>query len=280
MPASLSITIIDSNIFKGCTGLTSVTISNGVTTIKNDAFNGCSSLTSITIPSKVDYIDMTAFAGCTSLTDVTCEAVIVPETSSDAFQDCHIENVTLHVPAAAFDEYKQAEPWKDFGKIVRMVKCAKPTISYANDEITFGCETEGISFSSEITDDDVKKHSDGKISLTKTYIITVYATKDGFENSDVATATLTWIDVVPGAGDITTQVAEVKAYPVLITSNGGLLTLTGVPVGTPITVYNLSGQNVGSATATAGTTQVITTLSSGAVAIVKIGEKSVKVMVK
>ena len=163
---------------------------------------------------------------------------------------------------------------------VELPKCAIPTISYGNDEISFDCETEGAEFIYEIADTDIGLGNAVKVALTKTYTITVYAKKEAYENSDVATATLTWIDVVPGAGDITTQVAEVKAYPVLITSNGGLLTLTGVPVGTPITVYNLSGQNVGSATATAGTTQVITTLSSGAVAIVKIGSKSVKVMVK
>ena len=71
-----------------------------------------------------------------------------------------------------------------------------------------------------------------------------------------------------------------RANPVLITSNGGMLTLTGVPAGTNISVYNLSGQKVGSATATAGTTQVSTTLGNGEVAIVKIGTKSVKVVVR
>lgn len=34
--------------FKGCTGLTSVTIGNGVTSIRSDAFFECTGLTSIT----------------------------------------------------------------------------------------------------------------------------------------------------------------------------------------------------------------------------------------
>ena len=159
-------------------------------------------------------------------------------------------------------------------------KCATPTISYDNGELVFDSETEGVEFVSEITDADIKKSFDSHIPLTKTYNITVYATKAGYEDSDVATATLCWIDAEPGPGDITTQVAEVRANPVLITSNGGILSLTGVPAGTNISVYNLSGQMVGSATATAGATQISTTLGNGEVAIVKIGSRSVKVMVK
>ena len=73
---------------------------------------------------------------------------------------------------------------------------------------------------------------------------------------------------------------EVSTIPVLITSKGDVLTLTGVPAGTYISVYNLSGQRVESATATAGATQISTTLGNDEVAIVNIGSKSVKVMVK
>ena len=66
-------------------------------------------------------------------------------------------------------------------------KCATPTISYNNGKLAFSCATDGVEFVSEITSDDIKKHYGNEISLTKTYKVSVYATKEGYENSDVAT---------------------------------------------------------------------------------------------
>ena len=84
--------------YRGCSGLTSITIPNSVTTIGQDAFLGCSSLTSINIPNSVTTIGQSAFfffffftsvtigngvttigkdafSGCTSVTDVYCHAL-------------------------------------------------------------------------------------------------------------------------------------------------------------------------------------------------------------
>ena len=299
-----------SSTFLNCIGLTSVTIGNGVKSIGDGAFYGCSGLTSVTIPNSADWIGSSAFEGCTGLTTVTIGSGL-RELFSNAFSKCtkltdiycyapwvlfggessfyytDISHVTLHILTALIDGYKEREPWMYFGAIVGLdgtlpetQKCATPTISYTSQKLTFTCETEGATCLSTITDTDIASYSENVVDLTVAYTITVYATKQGYEDSDVATATLCWIDTEPGPGDITTQVAEVRANPVLITSNGGMLTLTGVPAGTNISVYNLSGQKVGSATATAGTTQVSTTLGNGEVAIVKIGTKSVKVVVR
>lgn len=57
--------------FFGCSGLTSVTIPNGVTSIGVMAFYGCSGLTSMTIPDGVTCIGDSAFTDCSSLTSVT-----------------------------------------------------------------------------------------------------------------------------------------------------------------------------------------------------------------
>ena len=62
---------IGDSAFAGCSGLTSITIPDGVTTIGNGAFRACSSLTSITIPDGVTSIGDSAFAVCTSLTSIT-----------------------------------------------------------------------------------------------------------------------------------------------------------------------------------------------------------------
>ena len=47
---------INEDAFRGCSGLTSVTIPNSVTSIGYGAFYGCSGLTSVTIPNSVTSI--------------------------------------------------------------------------------------------------------------------------------------------------------------------------------------------------------------------------------
>ena len=64
-------TSIGGSAFKGCSGLTSVTIGNSVTSIGADAFGGCSGLTNVTIPNSVTSIGGYAFNGCSGLTNVT-----------------------------------------------------------------------------------------------------------------------------------------------------------------------------------------------------------------
>ena len=64
------LTSIGNSDFFGCTGLTSLTIGDGVETIDFFAFEGCSGLTSIEIPNSVTSIGGYAFSGCTGLTSV------------------------------------------------------------------------------------------------------------------------------------------------------------------------------------------------------------------
>ena len=66
-----SVTSINYEAFRECTGLTSVIIPNSVTWIGIGAFEGCTGLTSITIPNSVTSIGDYTFYGCTGLTSVT-----------------------------------------------------------------------------------------------------------------------------------------------------------------------------------------------------------------
>ena len=75
IPSSIeSVTITGGNIpdyaFNNCSGLTSVTIGNGVTSIGENAFYNCRSLTSITIPDSVTSIGSYAFESCNNLQDI------------------------------------------------------------------------------------------------------------------------------------------------------------------------------------------------------------------
>ena len=54
-------------------------------------------------------------------------------------------------------------------------------------KITLSCETEGVEFISKVLVEDAKDYNDAEFTLSQTYKISVYATKDGYENSDVVT---------------------------------------------------------------------------------------------
>ena len=66
-----SVTSIEYGAFRGCSGLTGITIPNSVTSIGNYAFAYCSGLTSVTIPNSVTSIGDNVFSGCSDLTSIT-----------------------------------------------------------------------------------------------------------------------------------------------------------------------------------------------------------------
>ncbi len=216
-----------------------------------------------------------------------CYAEKVPSTSAEAFKDAYIEYATLYVPAASLEDYKSTAPWSGFGTIVALEgdapetpKCETPTIAYDNGKLAFSCATEGAEFVSEITDEDIKKHYDSKVELKAAYQISVYATATGYDNSETATATLCWIDTDPKTEDITDKMAEVAAYPVLIQSQDGQITVQGVADKAKVEVYTIGGVEAGNGIAANGSVTINTNMSNGEIAIVKIGGKSVKVVVK
>ena len=66
-----SVTSIGGNAFEGCNGLTELILPNSVTSIGDSAFEGCSGLTELTLPNSLTEIGKYAFRGCSGLTELT-----------------------------------------------------------------------------------------------------------------------------------------------------------------------------------------------------------------
>lgn len=159
--------------------------------------------------------------------------------------------------------------------------CAKPTIAYANGKLTFSCETEGAICQSTITDADIASYSGNEVQLGVTYNISVYATRDGYTDSDVATATLCWIDAEPRTEGLDEDaVTEVKALPVLVQAQGGTISVQGIAGGMEVSVFSIDGKKEGSAISISNQAVINTNLTPGSIAVVKIGEKAINVLIK
>lgn len=283
-----SVIIIGDKAFKDCRDkLTSVTISNSVTTIGDGAFYECQRLTSITLPNSVTTIGNNAFGCCYKLTSVISKMENPCPINYSCFD---FYNATLYVPKGTVEKYKSTDYWNRFLFIEEgepgsstqpeEKKCATPNINYADKQLTFSCETGGVEYHYTINDADIKSGSSSSVSLSATYEISVYATKSGFVNSDVATATLVWTEAVfteitPSAPSSAKAIAE--SIPMLISAQNGTITVRGEQDGLPLTVYSADGKMLGSATIKNGQASIATNLQRGEIAIVKVGTRSVKI---
>ena len=238
------------------------------------------------------------FPYCDLLEKIYC-MIENPESLACDFSSTVYANSHLYVPTGAKEKYMAAEGWKNFFIIEEMNvsdmwggngepptddenkgKCEKPTIHYTNGMLLFESATEGAICQSTITDSDITSYSGNEIQLGVTYNISVFATALGYQNSEVATATLCWIDADPKTEGIESGVAQVIANAVLIQNHEGTISVEGVSDGTDIAVYDTSGHMVGSGKAHCNSSSIATDLRSGSVAIIRIGNKSVKIVMK
>ena len=193
---------LDWCVFQYCTSLTSIDIPDNTHTIYRLAFIGCTNLKTVTLGKTIKDIYGGAFAECPTLEEIYCKAGTPPTCyteridsyakTMDVFYNSYAEYITLHVPEASFNAYKTTSTWSGFGNIVTMVepvveKCATPTMSFVEGKITFDCETEGVKFIYTIVPPSTTSGEGNNANFSTTYTVKVYAKKDGYEDSDIAT---------------------------------------------------------------------------------------------
>ena len=274
--------------FADCSELKTVKLPSSLKKIGGGSFINCDGLTTLTIPADVKEINWGAF-NCNNLATVISLIQEPFKIDGSAFSENTFMNGTLYVPDGTIDKYKSTNGWKGFMFIEdsngapsepEPPTCATPTISYQNGKLTFNCETEGTTFHSYITDEDMTSYTTNEVQLCVTYNISVYAVKNGYYNSETATATLCWVDQQPQTEGVNNGVTNVAARALLIQSNGGTINVQGADDGEIVCVYNINGMQAGSIVSQNGYASVATSLKSGDAAIVRVGNKSIKVIVK
>ena len=136
-----------------------------------------------------------------------------------------------------------------------------------------------MEYISEIKDADIKQYYDNSVSLGATYEISVYATKTGYDNSDVATATLVFTNAT-FTTEGTSSAKSANVNPVLIQANNGIITVEGAYDGERINVYTPAGSQEGTAISQNRVATINTHIKPGDIAIIKIGSRAVKMVMK
>ena len=85
-----TVTSLEDECFRDCSGLTSIIISDSVTTLGTWCFYNCSGLTSVFIPDSVTTLKSSCFDGCSGLT-----SIIIPDSVTDLRTYCFYECSSL-----------------------------------------------------------------------------------------------------------------------------------------------------------------------------------------
>ena len=93
------------------------------------------------------------------------------------------------MPSTCVDVYKDDKFWGSFATIVPIGavgnKCATPTIKIESGILKFNCATDGVEYHYTVTAPERYSATGNNVQLPLTYTISVYATKSGWEASDV-----------------------------------------------------------------------------------------------
>lgn len=274
---------IEAETFAYCPKAT-IEIPEGISVIGEGAFRGNEQAVWY-LPHSLESIESKAFQDCPVM-KVSCYATKPPMVSPDAFDNP--QKIVLFVPYA--DRYNSADTWKDFGTIKNsplpedlMYRPYPPTIEYVDGQLHFSSMDDNVVFQSSIDCDDKGSYEGETVSLSATYHIRAEAYFLGKCSSEMVHAYLCWIDLEPKKEEIGTSInefeevvpVEAKGMPVLIERRGDMVIIKGAAEGTPVHVYNQSGYELVSGEITGPVTSF--RVLAGGVAIVKVGEYSIKI---
>lgn len=218
-----SISYIGRYAFNGCTNLEELILPEGITTINDYSFSGCTNLKKVELPQSLLLINSGAFDGCTGLKNITIPSN-VELINTYAFNFSSTENVyfflkedyppttyensfpsnsKFYVPDSSIEPYQNVEPWSSFDIHTFSgsgpEKCAAPVVSYKNGVISFSSETPDVEFHYAITSADGQKNVGNSLDISGNCVVSVYASKKGYEDSETVTSE---INIIGKQGDV------------------------------------------------------------------------------
>ena len=297
-----SVTTIGEGAFVGCSSLESITIRSTVEAIGAGAFDGCTALKKVVaedIPAwcGIDFGDETANplsrAGHiysdedTEITDLVISEQ-VEKIGAFAFANCiGLRSVTISGknPESTLKSDMKSESYYDgvkeignsaFYGCVNVTEVSIPSSMESIGEYAFGgCLAlttvtssigEPFAISSNVFDSEVEAVA--TLNVPK-------GTKKAYGETAGWKEFLTIKEVGSSTG-----IEDIAGENVTIQSGGGALNINGVKDGTRVIVYSMTGAMIGSGNVAGGTVTIPTGLRRGDIAIVRIGDKSVKVMMQ
>lgn len=267
-----SVTTIGVFAFSRCSSLTSVIIPNSITSISNSTFSNCTSLTSVTIPNSVINIGDAAFFGCSSLTAVTIPNSITT-IGTNAFAYCSLTSMTI--PEGMTDIGGGA-----FWACGNLTSVTIPnSVTTIGNLAFYGCPNL-ISIISQIK---IPFEIPGRHSSTQVFDYRLYEKATlyvPFGTIDKYKVTNGWKDFRFIEEMETTHLTQMKTTPVRIQMENGEIRVSGAEDGKRIAVFDANGMEIGTAISQGGQVNIPSPLPQGSIAIVKIGERSVKLAVK
>lgn len=269
-------------------GCSNTIIPNNIKTIESEAFYGCCGLKDVTIPSSVKNIGNDAFANCSGLESIIVESGntiydsrnncnAINETSSNTLiVGCKNTIISNNIQTIGMDAFKGCGlTYITIPKSVSKIQdCAFSLLNIQTvvSQIEYPFEIRGKNY---WYGEDVAAFSYNTFDNATLYVPTgslkKYKTTAGWKDFQ---------NIKEGAENIINSMADAIPQTLKIESNDGSISIIGTHVGIPISVYNISGQEVGSAIASSSAINISTTLRKGDIAIVKIGDKTFKVLMK
>lgn len=277
-----SVTKLGYSAFRNCSSLTTITIPESCQTVSEEAFYGCSKLKTLVLPSTLIALYDKSFDFC-DIEEIWCYAQTPPVIYGNTFYEQIYSKAMLYVPSNSVENYQTHNKWGSFINILsadgsqpETKKCAKPSISYESGKLIYSTETEEATIVSEIKNADVKKSYGTEVTLGATYEISAYATKPGYENSDVATAILHWLEATFKTNGIEQILGSKRA--ILVSTIDGGITISGLNSDEKVVAYNIDGTLIDSVRATGNNAYIHA--ETGNIVVLKVGKETIKILVK
>ena len=268
-----SVTSIGQFAFTDCSSLTSVVIPDGITIIEFGLFTRCSSLTSVTIPNSVTKIGDSAFYGCSSLTTVTLPDG-VSSIGKSAFSNCS-GLTSIAIPDGV----------SELGEMAFMY-CSNLASIKIPDGVTKLGESTFRSLTSATIGGSVKTIK--KNSFTDCPALAdVYCLAENVPSTDLyafdSYILQAILHVPSNAVDAYMAQEPWRFFQCIVPLDDesiGTIFYNSPTSGSTIDVYSVDGKLIGSATDSNDTADITNHLPSGTAVIIKMGGKSMKIIVK